>query len=63
MNAADLVAHVALEPIPVGAVADGLVARAADTTRLIDRGEHTGPVERRRNRHDRRGDGATSDRP
>ena len=41
--------------IPVGAVADGLLARAADTTRLIDRLEKAGLVERLRNPHDRRG--------
>jgi DNA-binding MarR family transcriptional regulator len=41
--------------IPVGAVADGLLARAADTTRLIDRLEKAGLVERLRNPSDRRG--------
>ena len=41
--------------IPVGAVADGLLARAADTTRLIDRLEKVGLVERLRNPNDRRG--------
>ena len=41
--------------IPVGAVADGLLARAADATRLIDRLEKAGLVERLRNPHDRRG--------
>jgi DNA-binding MarR family transcriptional regulator len=41
--------------IPVGAVADGLLARAADTTRLIDRLETAGLVERLRNPNDRRG--------
>jgi len=41
--------------IPVGAVADGLLTRAADTTRLLDRLERAGLVERLRNPHDRRG--------
>ena len=40
--------------IPVGAVADGLLARAADTTRLIDRLEQAGRAERLRNPNDRR---------
>jgi DNA-binding MarR family transcriptional regulator len=41
--------------IPVGAVADGLLTRAADTTRLLDRLERAGLVERLRNPNDRRG--------
>ena len=41
--------------IPVGAVADGLLNRAADTTRLIDRLERAGLAERLRNPADRRG--------
>ena len=41
--------------IPVGAVADGLLNRAADATRLIDRLERTGLAERLRNPDDRRG--------
>jgi DNA-binding MarR family transcriptional regulator len=41
--------------IPVGAVADGLLNRAADATRLIDRLEKAGLAERLRNPADRRG--------
>jgi DNA-binding MarR family transcriptional regulator len=41
--------------IPVGAVADGLLNRASDTTRLIDRLERAGLVERLPNPDDRRG--------
>ena len=41
--------------IPVSAVSDGLLNRAADTTRLIDRLEKAGLVERLPNPADRRG--------
>jgi DNA-binding MarR family transcriptional regulator len=41
--------------LPVGAVADGLLNRASDATRLIDRLERAGLVERMRNPNDRRG--------
>ncbi len=41
--------------IPVGEVADGLLNRAADATRLIDRLERAGLAERLRNPNDRRG--------
>ena len=41
--------------IPVSAVSDGLLNRAADTTRLIDRLEKAGLVERLPNPDDRRG--------
>ena len=41
--------------IPVSAVADGLLNRASDTTRLIDRLERAGLAERLRNPKDRRG--------
>ena len=41
--------------LPVGAVADGLLNRAADATRLIDRLERAGLAERLRNPADRRG--------
>lgn len=41
--------------LPVGAVADGLLNRSADTTRLIDRLEKSGLAERMRNPEDRRG--------
>ncbi|MGD0882966.1 MAG: MarR family transcriptional regulator [Acidimicrobiales bacterium] len=41
--------------MPVGSVADGLLTRAADVTRLIDRLEAAGLVERMRNPDDRRG--------
>jgi DNA-binding MarR family transcriptional regulator len=41
--------------LPIGAVADGLLNRASDTTRLIDRMERAGLVERLRNPDDRRG--------
>jgi DNA-binding MarR family transcriptional regulator len=41
--------------IPVGAVSDGLLNRAADTTRLLDRLEKAGLVERLPNPADRRG--------
>ena len=40
--------------LPVGAVADGLLNRAADATRLIDRLERAGLAERLRNPNDRR---------
>lgn len=40
--------------IPIGAVADGLINRASDTTRLIDRLERTGLAERVPNPTDRR---------
>jgi len=41
--------------LPVGAVADGLLNRASDTTRLIDRLERAELAERFPNRDDRRG--------
>ena len=41
--------------LPVGAVADGLLNRASDTTRLIDRLERSGLAERLPNPNDRRG--------
>jgi DNA-binding MarR family transcriptional regulator len=41
--------------IPVSAVSDGLLNRASDTTRLIDRLEQAGLAERLRNPSDRRG--------
>ena len=41
--------------LPVSAVADGLLNRASDATRLIDRLERAGLVERLRNPTDRRG--------
>jgi DNA-binding MarR family transcriptional regulator len=41
--------------VPVGAVADGLLNRASDTTRLIDRLERAGLAERLPNPADRRG--------
>ena len=41
--------------LPVGAVADGLLNRASDATRLVDRLEKAGLVERMRNPEDRRG--------
>jgi DNA-binding MarR family transcriptional regulator len=41
--------------IPTGSVADGLLTRAADTTRLIDRLERAGLAERLPNPGDRRG--------
>jgi DNA-binding MarR family transcriptional regulator len=41
--------------IPVSAVSDGLLNRAADTTRLLDRLERAGLVERLPNPVDRRG--------
>ena len=40
--------------MPVGAVADGLITRASDATRLIDRLETSGLVERLRHPQDRR---------
>jgi DNA-binding MarR family transcriptional regulator len=40
--------------VPVGAVADGLLNRASDTTRLIDRLEKAGLAERLPNPTDRR---------
>jgi DNA-binding MarR family transcriptional regulator len=41
--------------IPMGAVADGLLNRASDTTRLVDRLERSGLAERLPNPGDRRG--------
>lgn len=41
--------------LPVGAVADGLLNRASDTTRLIDRLARAGLAERLPNPEDRRG--------
>jgi DNA-binding MarR family transcriptional regulator len=41
--------------LPIGAVADGLLNRASDTTRLIDRLERAGLAERFPNPDDRRG--------
>jgi DNA-binding MarR family transcriptional regulator len=41
--------------VPMGAVADGLLNRASDTTRLIDRLEKAGLAERMPNPTDRRG--------
>jgi DNA-binding MarR family transcriptional regulator len=41
--------------LPIGALADGLLNRASDTTRLVDRLEKTGLAERLRNPTDRRG--------
>lgn len=41
--------------LPVGAITDGLLTRASDTTRLIDRLEQSGFAERLRNPADRRG--------
>lgn len=41
--------------IPIGAVADGLLNRASDTTRLVDRLERAGLAERVPNPADRRG--------
>jgi DNA-binding MarR family transcriptional regulator len=41
--------------VPVGAVADGLLNRASDTTRLVDRLERAGLAERLPNPTDRRG--------
>ncbi len=41
--------------IPIGAIADGLLNRASDTTRLVDRLEQAGLAERLRNPADRRG--------
>jgi DNA-binding MarR family transcriptional regulator len=40
--------------VPMGAVADGLLNRASDTTRLVDRLERAGLAERRPNPADRR---------
>jgi DNA-binding MarR family transcriptional regulator len=40
--------------VPMGAVADGLLNRASDTTRLVDRLERAGVAERRPNPADRR---------
>lgn len=40
--------------LPVGAVADGLLNRASDVTRLVDRLERAGLVERLPNPNDRR---------
>ena len=42
------------EGLPVGAVADGLLNRASDVTRLVDRLERSGLVERLPNPADRR---------
>ncbi len=41
--------------VPMGAVADGLLNRASDTTRLVDRLENAGFAERLPNPADRRG--------
>jgi DNA-binding MarR family transcriptional regulator len=41
--------------LPIGAVADGLLNRASDTTRLVDRLERVGLAERFPNPNDRRG--------
>lgn len=41
--------------LPIGAIADGLLNRASDTTRLVDRLEKAGLAERLRNPADRRG--------
>lgn len=41
--------------VPIGAVADGRLNRASDTTRLVDRLERDGLAERYRNPEDRRG--------
>lgn len=43
------------EGMPIGAVADGLLNRASDTTRLVDRLERGGLAERFPNPADRRG--------
>jgi DNA-binding MarR family transcriptional regulator len=40
--------------VPIGTVADGLLNRASDTTRLVDRMERSGLVERVPNPSDRR---------
>jgi DNA-binding MarR family transcriptional regulator len=41
--------------VPMGSLADGLITRASDTTRLVDRLESAGLVERLPNPADRRG--------
>lgn len=41
--------------MPVGAIADGLLTRASDVTRLVDRLEKAGLAERLQNPADRRG--------
>ena len=41
--------------LPMGAITDGLLTRASDTTRLVDRLEQSGLVERMPNPADRRG--------
>jgi DNA-binding MarR family transcriptional regulator len=41
--------------LPIGAIADGLLNRASDTTRLVDRLERAGLAERFPNPADRRG--------
>lgn len=41
--------------LPIGSVADGLLTRASDTTRLVDRLERAGLAERIPNPADRRG--------
>jgi DNA-binding MarR family transcriptional regulator len=41
--------------LPIGAITDGLLTRASDTTRLVDRLEQSGFAERLRNPADRRG--------
>jgi DNA-binding MarR family transcriptional regulator len=41
--------------LPISAIADGLLTRASDTTRLVDRLEQAGLAERLRNPTDRRG--------
>src|SRR5689334_16495025 len=41
--------------LPIGAIADGLLNRASDLTRLVDRMERAGLTERLPNPNDRRG--------
>ena len=43
------------EGLPIGSVADGLLTRSSDTTRLVDRLERAGLAERIPNPSDRRG--------
>ncbi len=45
----------ATDGLPIGAIADGLLTRASDTTRLVDRLERAGLAERFPNPEDRRG--------
>ena len=42
------------EGLPIGSISDGLVNRASDVSRLVDRLEQAGLVERRRSSDDRR---------